>query len=86
MLLASETSPEPITQLTGKKGWGSVTRNIKKATRKLRDIGQILWLDRITREVLTRGTLGCCQDELALSGLTSNPTLARVQGQKSGPS
>jgi transaldolase len=46
-----------------------------KATQKLRDIGQSLWLDNITRGLLTSGTLRRYRDEFAVTGLTSNPTI-----------
>ena len=46
-----------------------------KATQKLRDLGQSLWLDNITRDLLTTGTLKRYIDELSVSGLTSNPTI-----------
>ncbi len=46
-----------------------------KATRKLHDIGQSLWLDNITRDLLTSGTLARYVDELSVTGLTSNPTI-----------
>ena len=46
-----------------------------KATQRLHDIGQSLWLDNITRELLTRGTLQHYIDELSITGLTSNPTI-----------
>jgi transaldolase len=46
-----------------------------KATQKLHDIGQSLWLDNITRGLLTSGTLRRYRDELAVTGLTSNPTI-----------
>ncbi|MGA8005328.1 MAG: transaldolase, partial [Burkholderiales bacterium] len=45
------------------------------ATRQLRDLGQSLWLDNITRGLLTSGTLGRYISEFAVSGLTSNPTI-----------
>jgi transaldolase len=45
------------------------------ATRKLHDIGQSLWLDNITRDLLESGTLARYIDELAVTGLTSNPTI-----------
>jgi len=45
------------------------------ATRQLRDIRQSLWLDNITRGLLTSGTLGRYISELAVTGLTSNPTI-----------
>ena len=46
-----------------------------KATQKLHDLGQSLWLDNITREMLDRGTLGRYIAELSVTGLTSNPTI-----------
>ena len=46
-----------------------------KPTRKLRDLGQSLWLDNITRELLNSGTLKRYIDELSVTGLTSNPTI-----------
>jgi len=46
-----------------------------KPTRRLHDIGQSLWLDNITRELLTGGTLRRYIDELSVTGLTSNPTI-----------
>jgi transaldolase len=44
-------------------------------TRKLHDLGQSLWLDNITRDMLNSGTLKRYIDELSVSGLTSNPTI-----------
>src|SRR4051812_45054447 len=46
-----------------------------KATKKLHDLGQSLWLDNITRELLNSGTLKRYIDELSVTGLTSNPTI-----------
>ena len=46
-----------------------------KATQKLYDLGQSLWLDNITRDLLTTGTLKRYIDELSVTGLTSNPTI-----------
>jgi transaldolase len=46
-----------------------------KATQQLHDAGQSLWLDNITRRLLTSGTLHRYIDELAITGLTSNPTI-----------
>ena len=46
-----------------------------KPTRKLHDLGQSLWLDNITRELLNSGTLKRYIDELSVTGLTSNPTI-----------
>jgi transaldolase len=44
-------------------------------THLLRDLGQSLWLDNITRELLDNGTLRRYADEYCLTGLTSNPTI-----------
>ena len=44
-------------------------------TQQLRDLGQSLWLDNITRALLTSGTLSRYIRELAVTGLTSNPTI-----------
>ncbi len=46
-----------------------------KATQRLHDLGQSLWLDNITRELLSQGTLRHYIDELSVTGLTSNPTI-----------
>jgi len=46
-----------------------------KPTRMLHDLGQSLWLDNITRELLNSGTLKRYIDELSVTGLTSNPTI-----------
>ena len=46
-----------------------------KATRQLHDLGQSLWLDNITRSLLSSGTLKRYIDELSVTGLTSNPTI-----------
>jgi transaldolase len=45
------------------------------ATQKLHALGQSLWLDNITRDLLTSGTLKRYIDELSITGLTSNPTI-----------
>ena len=44
-------------------------------TRKLHDLGQSLWLDNITRDLLESGTLARYIGELDVTGLTSNPTI-----------
>ena len=46
-----------------------------KATQMLHDLGQSLWLDNITRNLLDSGTLKRYIDELSVTGLTSNPTI-----------
>ena len=45
------------------------------ATTRLHDLGQSLWLDNITRGLLTSGTLRRYIDEWSVTGLTSNPTI-----------
>jgi transaldolase len=54
-----------------------------KATRQIHRAGQSLWLDNITRDLLTSGTLRRYIDELSVTGLTSNPTIFN-QALKSG--
>jgi transaldolase len=46
-----------------------------KPTQQLHDAGQSLWLDNITRDLLTNGTLERYSAELSVTGLTSNPTI-----------
>src|SRR5712691_137376 len=46
-----------------------------KATQQLHNLGQSLWLDNITRDLLDSGTLKSYIDELSVTGLTSNPTI-----------
>jgi transaldolase len=46
-----------------------------KATQQLRNLGQSLWLDNITRDLLNNGTLERYIAELSITGLTSNPTI-----------
>ena len=46
-----------------------------KATQQLHDMGQSIWLDNITRDLLDSGTLQTYIDELSITGLTSNPTI-----------
>ncbi len=45
------------------------------ATQALHEAGQSLWLDTITRELLEQGTLRHYINDLAVTGLTSNPTI-----------
>jgi len=45
------------------------------APQRLHDLGQSLWLDNITRDLLDSGTLRRYIDELSVTGLTSNPTI-----------
>ena len=44
-------------------------------TQQLHNLGQSLWLDNITRELLTSGTLRRYIDDLSVTGLTSNPSI-----------
>ncbi len=46
-----------------------------KPTQQLHDLGQSLWLDNITRGLLTSGTLRRYIDDLSVTGLTSNPSI-----------
>jgi transaldolase len=48
---------------------------IMKATQILHEAGQSLWLDNITRALLTGGGLKRYIDELSITGLTSNPSI-----------
>jgi len=44
-------------------------------TQRLHDLGQSLWLDNISRDMLDNGTLRRYLSELSVTGLTSNPTI-----------
>jgi len=46
-----------------------------KTTRILHDLGQSIWLDNITRDLLKTGRLRRYIDEFSVTGLTSNPTI-----------
>ena len=46
-----------------------------KTTQQLHDLGQSLWLDNLTRDLLNQGTLQRYLDEFSVTGLTSNPTI-----------
>src|SRR5579863_7376182 len=46
-----------------------------KATQLLHDLGQSIWLDNITRDLLDTGTLETYIKNLSVTGLTSNPTI-----------
>ena len=46
-----------------------------KPTHAMHDLGQSLWLDNITRDLLDDGTLRRYVDEWSVTGLTSNPTI-----------
>jgi transaldolase len=44
-------------------------------TQELKKLGQSLWLDSITREMIDNGTLARYLDDYSITGLTSNPTI-----------
>src|SRR5262245_44248404 len=46
-----------------------------KGTQILHELGQSLWIDSITRDMVRSGTLKRYVDELSVTGLTSNPTI-----------
>src|SRR5258708_39546095 len=46
-----------------------------KATETLHSLGQSIWIDNITREMLDSGTLKRYIADLTVTGLTSNPTI-----------
>src|SRR5580692_8552896 len=46
-----------------------------KATQQLHELGQSIWLDNITRDLLNSGTLKRYINDLSLTGLTSNPRI-----------
>ncbi|CAG0958155.1 transaldolase [Burkholderiales bacterium] len=46
-----------------------------KPTRRLRELGQSLWLDNINRELLDDGTLRRYAEDYSITGLTSNPSI-----------
>ena len=48
---------------------------VSNAPKLLNQLGQSLWLDNITRDLLDSGTLKRYIDELSITGLTSNPTI-----------
>jgi len=51
-------------------------RNVEmKATQLLHNLGQSIWLDNITRDLLNTGTLRQYIADLSVTGLTSNPTI-----------
>jgi transaldolase len=54
------------------KHYGPTTMN---ATKQLHDLGQSIWLDNITRDLLNNGALKHYIDDWSVTGLTSNPTI-----------
>src|SRR5262249_46096877 len=70
-------APSPNTHPTyGRCSHARCLRGIAmKATQLLHNLGQSLWLDNITRDLLDTGTLKRYIDEFSVTGLTSNPTI-----------
>ena len=62
-------------RIASSNGCRAEAQHAMNATRQLHDLGQSLWLDNITRDLLTSGTLKRYIDELSVTGLTSNPTI-----------
>ncbi len=58
--------------------------NRMKGTQLLYNLGQSLWLDNITRSLLSGGRLRRYIDEFSVTGLTSNPTIFDNAIRKSG--
>jgi transaldolase len=48
---------------------------MNRNTQQLHDLGQSLWLDNISREILADGTLARYISDFSVTGLTSNPTI-----------
>jgi transaldolase len=46
-----------------------------RATEELHELGQSIWLDNITREMLDTGQLRAYIDDYSVTGLTSNPSI-----------
>jgi transaldolase len=66
----AKTVETGLTEVGGRDGGDTM-----KATRILHELGQSLWLDNITRNLLNTGVLRRYIDELSVTGLTSNPTI-----------
>src|SRR5437879_6216862 len=79
VLSGSPTKRRRKTQTTGNEIGTDSTPSRKeitmKSTQRLHDLGQSLWLDNITRGLLTNGTLRRYIGELSITGLTSNPSI-----------
>lgn len=54
-----------------------------KATQLLHNLGQSIWLDNLTRDMLNSGALKRYIDEFCVTGLTSNPTIFEHAIEKS---
>jgi transaldolase len=68
--------PEPFEdESASKRKDGSGGCSTMRATQVLHNLGQGIWLDNITRDLLDSGTLARYIDEFSVTGLTSNPTI-----------
>ena len=56
-----------------------------KATQELHNLGQSLWLDNITRDLLDNGGLKRYIEEFSITGLTSTPFIFENAILKSNP-
>ena len=56
-----------------------------KATQELHDLGQSLWLDNITRDLLDKGTLKRYIDEFSVTGLTRTQQSLSMPSQRANP-
>ena len=65
----------PLSLRTGASQVLLVGGGTMKATQLLHNLGQSLWLDNITRDLLNSGTLDRYIKDLSVTGLTSNPTI-----------
>jgi transaldolase len=77
-LRVTSSNPLSVPQSKGSmnRGLGIVIKGKDmRLTQQLHDLGQSLWLDNITRGLLTSGTLRRYIDELSVTGLTSNPSI-----------
>ena len=73
-VLQRPTETEMRKEFPAGNTWRTVQR-MAQSTRQLHELGQSLWLDNITRELLDSGTLNSYIHELSITGLTSNPTI-----------
>ena len=64
--------------------WFSSETPVIRASKQLHEFGQSIWLDNITRGLLTSGTLKTYIAELSVTGLTSNPTIFEHAIKNSG--
>jgi transaldolase len=72
---STKATPSTDSKQGAKSILSAEVKQSTRATHALRDLGQSLWLDNITRDLLTTGTLRGYIDELSVTGLTSNPTI-----------